>query len=193
MPEQAIIRTQVIVVGEVGTNTYGDLTFTDKEGGAYKVSAKRKPYFDKVIVPGMAVQLSYAMSSFGKEYVYGAVQVKDNLPPPTTPPPMTHPDAPAIPKPEIKGVPLNLEHGMGKSDWAEKDRITRKSIERQTSLNAAIELGKALGIAPLTSSQVIATAKLFEAYLEGKEVQPASKLIEAAKKLGAEEIPKEGE
>ncbi len=101
-----------------------------------------------------------------------------------------------MPKPEIKVEPSKPEQGMGKTDWAEKDRITRKSIERQTSLNAAIELGKALGVAPLTSSQVIATAKRFEAYLEYgdvKEVQPAKNLIEAAKKLGAEEIPVEEE
>jgi hypothetical protein len=92
MTEQAIIRTQIIVVGEVGTNTYGDLTFTDKESGAYKIGAKRKQYFEKVILPGMAVQLNYAMSSFGKEYVYSASLVKDGLPPPTTPqpPPMTN-------------------------------------------------------------------------------------------------------
>ncbi len=192
MTEQAVIRTQVIVVGEVGTNSYGDLTFTDKTGGTYKVSVKRKQYFEKVIVPDMAVQLSYAMSSFGKEYVYSAMQVKDGLPPPTTPPPMTHPAAPVMPKPEIKVEPPKTEQVIGKTDWAEKDRITRKSIERQTSLNAAIELGKVLGISPLTSSTVIATAKLFEAYLEGKEVQPAkSHLVEVAKKLGAVEV-KEG-
>ena len=192
MTEQAIIRTQIVIVGEVGTNTYSDLTFTDKAGGAYKIGAKRKSYFEKVIVPGSAVQLSYAMSSFGKEYIYGAVQVKDNLPPPTTPPPMTHPTAPAIPKLEPEVKPPKPEQVTGKTDWAEKDRITRKSIERQTSLNAAIELGKAMGVTPLNSSQVIATAKLFEAYLEGKEVQPAKSLVDVAKEFGFKEIPKEG-
>ncbi len=81
---------------------------------------------------------------------------------------------------------------MTKSDWGEKDRITRKSIERQTALNDAVELAKLMGADKVTTEKIIATAKLFEAYLEGKEVQPAkSRLVEAAKKLGAEEMPKE--
>jgi len=75
---------------------------------------------------------------------------------------------------------------MTPDKWAEKDRITRKSIERQTSLNAAIELGKAMGVSPLTSSQIIATAKLFEAYLEGQEVVKKTRLVEEAKRLNEE-------
>ncbi len=180
MPEQAITKTQIIVVNEVGTNTYGDLTFTDKAGADYKVSVKRKQYFEKIIVQGVAVQLNYAMSSFGKEYIYSAVQVKDALPQPVHLAASYAPQ-PAIPKSETKPVVDN----MGKGDWAEKDRIIRKSIERQTSLNAAIEMAKILGVSPINSGQIIATAKLFEAYLEGKEV---NKLVEAAKKLGAVEI-----
>ena len=78
MTEQAITKTQIIVVQEVGANTYGDLTFTDKAGGDYKVSVKRKQYFEKVIIPGMAVQLNYAMSSFGKEYIYYSNKYRGN-------------------------------------------------------------------------------------------------------------------
>lgn len=85
-----------------------------------------------------------------------------------------------------------LETGMTKGDWAEKDKITRKSIERQTSLNAAIELAKIKGADD--AKRVLATAIFFEYYLEtGKspvhEVQKAeSKLVQEIKKLGAEEI-----
>lgn len=91
MAEQTIVRTQIIVVDVVGENSYGDLTFTDKEGTAYKIPVKRKQYFEKIIIPDMAVQLNYAMSSFNKEYIYSAVQVKGELPPPQKPyePPAT--------------------------------------------------------------------------------------------------------
>ena len=83
---------------------------------------------------------------------------------------------------------------MTKGDWAEKDRITRKSIERQTALNAAVELAKNAKT-ETTTADIIRTAHIFEAYLAGvpleKEVQPAH-LVQEAKKLGATEIKKEG-
>lgn len=75
---------------------------------------------------------------------------------------------------------------MSKDDWSEKDRITRKSIERQTSLNAAVEVSKTLPTDQVTTGKIIATAKLFEAYLEGRETK--RNLVEEAKKLGAVEI-----
>ena len=103
MTEATIIKTQIIVVNEVGQNTYGDMTFTDKEGNPYKISSKRKQYFEKIIVPDVAVQLSYAMSSFGKEYIYSAIQVKDKLPALASEPvpaPDKIPKEPIPPKPE---------------------------------------------------------------------------------------------
>ncbi len=82
------------------------------------------------------------------------------------------------------------ELGMSKEDWSEKDRITRKSIERQTSLNAAIELAKIKGTDD--TIKILATAKRFEAYLEtGIDKEVKSKLIDEVKKLGTE--IKEGE
>ena len=84
MPE--IERTQIIVVDEVGQNTYGDLTFTDKEGNSYKVSTKRRKYFDDVVKPGTAVQLNYS-TAYNKEYIYSAVQVEGGLSESTTPQP----------------------------------------------------------------------------------------------------------
>ncbi len=91
---------------------------------------------------------------------------------------------PKIPTPQKETTPE-----MTPDKWTEKDRITRKSIERQTSLNAAVELAKVGIIKP---DQVLPSARKFEEYLEGKEVQPAKHLVEAAKKMGATEI-KEGE
>ena len=174
MPEAEITRKQIIVVNEVGTNTYGDLTFTDKDGGQYKIGTKRKPYFEKVIIPNMAVQLNYVMSSFGKEYIYNATQIKDELP-------------------TVKATHLTdkgeLKPGeeMTKTDWSERDRTTRKSIERQTALKEATNIACAM-IAQgkeMSPSKVIATAKLFEAYLEGKVT---NRVVEAALKLGAEVV-----
>ena len=169
MAEAIITRTQIIVVGEVSKNSYGDLTFSDKEGKQYKISAKRISYFEKVIIPEMAIQLNFA-TAYNKEYIYSAVLVKDAMlikePAKVEAPP------PAIP--EIKQPKTE----MSKDDWAEKDRITRRSIERQKSLEMAVEVAKIKGSDDTV--KIIATAKLFEAYLEGE-----SNLIREAKKLGA--------
>ncbi len=95
-------------------------------------------------------------------------------------------------KPPASPLPKEIDKpNMSKEDWREKDKTTRKSIERQTSLNAAVELAK---LAPSKASVifVIEIAKVFEAYLDGKEVQPReSTMVSEAKKLGAKEI-KEG-
>ena len=79
---------------------------------------------------------------------------------------------------------------MSKDDWKEREQATRKSIERQTALNAAVRFTELVGAkeaAPGSSAtgRTIATAKIFEAYLEGKGVTPAkSSLVEEAKKMG---------
>lgn len=98
----------------------------------------------------------------------------------------------ALPTPTGTGQPAKTE--MTKDEWAEREKITRKSIERQTALNAAIELAKSNTIA---LTEIIQYARRFEAFLAGnmamldKEVQPAkTKLVDEAKKLGAEEIKK---
>ncbi len=44
----------------------------------------------------------------------------------------------------------------------------------------------------MSAAKVIDVAKVFERYLDGKEVQKASNLVEEAKKLGAKEIKKDG-
>ena len=179
MPEQKIIRTAIIVVDSVDTNSFGDLTFIDKESIGYKVSEKRKPYFEKIIVPGAAVQLNYAMSSFGKEYIYSAVQIKDKLPAPIelTKQPATEPTkTPGGKTPEVM---------MTKEDWAEKDRTIRKSIERQVALREAVELAKIKGVD--STEKVVATATYFETYLETGKVPAKKGLVEEAKNLGAAE------
>ncbi len=84
MPDVEIIRKQIIVVDAVGNNSYGDLTFTDKEGKEYKVGNKRISYFRDVIISGAAVQLNFSTYK-GREYVYSAELVKDGLPAPTIP------------------------------------------------------------------------------------------------------------
>ncbi len=89
--------------------------------------------------------------------------------------------------------PIKTE--MTKDDWKERDRITRQSIERQTALNAAVELAKNAK-AEITTADIIRTAHQFVAFLAGvppeKEVQSAKGLVEEARKLGATEIKKEG-
>ncbi len=101
----------------------------------------------------------------------------------------------ALATPAGNGQPAG--NGMTKNEWQEKDRVTRKSIERQTALNAAVELAKNSKV-EITTADIIRTAHSFEAYLAGvpveKEVQPAKKtLVEEAKKTGATEIKKGGD
>jgi hypothetical protein len=101
MPQPQIVRSEVVVIDTVGENDYGDLLFTDKTGTDHKIGEKRKRYFD-VIKPGAAVQLNYA-TAYGKEYIYNAVPVGDNLPPPVTPakPPVVESEKPkAQPAPQ---------------------------------------------------------------------------------------------
>ncbi len=98
------------------------------------------------------------------------------------------------PEPEAKQVTPKAD--MTKNDWAEKDRITRKSIERQKSLDLGVRVCELSGIKTGITEKAITTARAFEAYLEtgkeylGKEVQK-SHLVEAAKKMGAKEITEE--
>jgi hypothetical protein len=61
-----------------------------------------------------------------------------------------------------KGGKVTSVEPMTKEDWQEKDRITRKSIERQKSLEMAL---KALEVGAIDADKVIPTAKRFEQYL----------------------------
>ena len=82
--DKEITREDHIVVGQVYDNSYGDLLWTDKGGKEYKVSNKRRQYFEKIILPDTAVTLSYA-EAYGREYIYRAVTVEGELPPPAKP------------------------------------------------------------------------------------------------------------
>ncbi len=177
MSEVTITRKQIIVVGEVGTNSYGDLTWTDKEGRSYKVKSARKQYFE-AIVPGQAVEINFSEYK-GIEYPYSATAVKEKIevvePTHLTPRGGLKPVT-GTAKPLEKTEPKPI---MSKDDWSEKDRITRKSIERQTALNNAVAVAELVKEYEITTAKIIATAKLFEAYLEGNY------LVDEAKKLGA--------
>ena len=83
---------------------------------------------------------------------------------------------------EVNTVKPSQKAEMSKDDWAEKDQRTRKSIERQKSLELAVNLC----IAKLINKEEIPKyTKSFEKYLEkGGE----SALVKEAKKLGAVEV-----
>ena len=57
---------------------------------------------------------------------------------------------------------------MTKGDWAEKERITRQSIQRQTAIKASTELAVAKVRAGKETSlnEILAVAITFESYLE---------------------------
>ena len=81
MTEIKITRDDVVVINTVSNNSYGDLLFTDKGGGEYKISDKRVKHFEGIILPDTAVKLSFALSSRGTEYIHKAVAVAGELPP----------------------------------------------------------------------------------------------------------------
>ncbi len=86
---------------------------------------------------------------------------------------------------------ITASNEMTKSDWADKDRITRKSIERQKSLELATNLCIADKI---TLNQVGEWAKKFESYLEGEDMKPQrSRLAEEAQALGGVYIEEEND
>ncbi len=181
MTEAQITRKQVIVVDKTGQNTYGDLTFSDKEGKQYKISTKRKRHFDGIITPGNAVQLNYSVFK-DKEYIYSAESVAEKI------------DFQEIK--DTSKIPLQpkIEPGiMTKVDWDEKDRRTRKSIERQKALELAVSLTIADKLRLQNPGSILGWAELFESYLESGYKEVRSALVKKAKKLGATEIKKEAD
>ena len=134
--EATISRTQIIVIDNVGENPYKDLTFTDKEGKQYKISNKRRQFFDKTIIPNVAVELSYA-EAYGKEYIYSAAQVKDKFPPPQTSHPL--PNTPQSVTEASKTAEGTLPPPKPKIDSREE------SIERQSAAKNVLAL-LALGV-----------------------------------------------
>ncbi len=189
-----IKRKEIIIVDSVSKNSYGDLIFSDKSGKEYKISNKRVQYFENVIQPNMGVELHYAISSFGKEYIYSAIQVKDTLPPVnplveaakkmgTVPIDKIRVDGfkPQTDTPQSKSSPIKPQsntsiplspknapqsHQESEQDyWDKKNKATAKSIERQKSLELSITLAKRDG----DLTQIITTAKRFEKYLETGE------------------------
>ncbi len=107
--ERQISREDIVVVDTVGSNSYGDILFTDKSGTEYKISNKRVKYFEGIIVAGKAVKLSFALSSRGTEYVQKATLVEGALPETvvtSTPKPL--PTATPAPQVEISGAEMGM-------------------------------------------------------------------------------------
>ncbi len=77
--QNTLTKETEVVIASVNENGYKDLEFVDMEGNSYKISAKRTNYFKDKIVRGNKVTLQWAMSSFGKEYIYAA-QIIDSQP-----------------------------------------------------------------------------------------------------------------
>lgn len=177
MTQQPVItRTENIVVRSTTKSPTNYLIVTDESGTEHKVSPKRDRLFP-IFQPGAAVHLEYA-EYMKQEYIANATPIEQMIE--TVKPPETGGvDVPVL-KLTGKGKVIPKDE-MSKDDWAEKDRITRISIERQTSLNAAVEVAKLMGVDKVTTEKIITTAKRFEEYLRG------DRLAEEAKRLGATE------
>ena len=154
-PRNPIIKRVKITVESSDTNQYGDLIVHSKEGQDYKVSNKRTQLFD-VFQPDAEVVIGFA-SYMNKEYVAEATAAEQ----------IVSTDTPVQKEKDHLVKEATKIAKMTPDDWAEKDRITRISIERQTALKEAVNLAS-LHPEQATGEKVIATAKKFEKYLAGE-------------------------
>ena len=71
-------------------------------------------------------------------------------------------------------APMRSQSAMTKDDWAEKDRVTRQSIHRQSASDRAVALAVG-GVVPLNA--LIAWMKLFESYYDTGNTPPLGDLL----------------
>lgn len=159
-PRNPIIRRVKFTVRDSATDNYGNLVVQSTTGEEYKVSVKRNQLFD-VFQPDTEVVVGYA-SYMNKEYVAEATPSAQVVSTDTPIQAEKPPEKDHLVKEATKIA------NMSKDDWAEKDRITRTSIQRQTALKEAVNLAS-LHPEQATGEKVIATAKKFEKYLETGE------------------------
>ncbi len=184
MPEEI-----VITVAKKQAKDKGGFDILDTLGNKYLLSAKNINLAD-ALIEGRASKISAAKTSYGT-YINSAVLFDGK-------PSVEKRIEAASEIPKVgKIIPkTEPQESMSKSDWAEKDRITRKSIERQVALKESTNIACAV-IAQgkeMSPGKVIEVAKLFEEYLEKGEAKPQkSRLVEEAERLGGKEIKKGGE
>jgi len=145
---------QKITIAEIktkmGTNAKGDWTLViikDDKGAEYTS-------FDKTLIPltqGSIIEVETEITAKdGKTKVnITAWKLIESKPAPVSP---------VIPAPVI----------TTKEDWAEKDRITRISIERQVSLKCSVEARPGQ-----TDTVIVATAEAFYQFLRGQPAKEA--------------------
>lgn len=170
MPEPKIERYETITVETTQKNQYGDLMVN----GTLKIGKKRSNLFD-VCQPGAEIKLGYA-SYMNKEYIATAEQTGKHIVPEdhlvkaakemgAVPVDEIRKDGfkpqPSPQDPQSKSTPLPDK--MTPELWDAKESRTRKSIERQKSLELVINLV----IADKIPLQEASTWVLkFERYLE---------------------------
>jgi hypothetical protein len=175
--EVKIVRYETIIVKDATPNSYGDLVVN----GGIKV---KKKDLHQVFQVGAEVKIGYALFKNDKmkearEYVATAEQTgKHEVPKDTSlveaaksigaevinPPPLKgdryNPKYDKEPAPQTSQS-VTLNDKMSKNDWDEKDRHTRKSIERQKALELACNVTKLDA-----NEKIILTARRFEIFLE---------------------------
>ena len=166
MAEVTITRKFEIVVDTVESNQYDDLLFTDKGGNNYKVGNKRVHFFEGIVVPDAAVQLNYA-TAYGNEYIYNAVQVKGELPPPTFAiQPVPQEDEPPPEELETLDKAMSEKGSKDRGSFAKyvvDDRT--HDIHRQVALKCAVEL-VSHGFAKI--GELKSTSNMLLKYLDGE-------------------------
>jgi len=156
------MQDTIIKVGTTEIDEYGNLLVTPSGGGDKIKIAQKRTHLHHLFEQGNTVALHWE-TYMNKSYVANANLVEGELPT-------------IVKQAEKLGGTLaeitpQADAKMTKEDWAEKERITRKSIERQTSLKEAVnvavaEIDKGKEMTP---AKIIELAKRFCKYLDTGE------------------------
>ena len=143
--EAEITRSEIIVVDTIGSDSYGNLNFMNKEGKEYKVKQGRRKYFDDIIKPGLAVKLSFA-EYMKSEYVYKAELVSDKLPPPTSE--ATQSSSGAVEKKVPQELPKQAIAPQEKGLWIKElgEMIRTNTFKKETEIG---KVGRAFYLAEM--------------------------------------------
>jgi len=140
MPEVKIERYEVITPDSIVPDTYENITVKTTTGTTVKVNKKHEALhqlFYDACEGHRALKLGYA-SYMNKEYVHTA-EFFDGKPPMEK---QVDPITAGVEKTQVK------PEAMTPDKWADKDRITRESIEAQVAFKGTVELMVAKIILP---------------------------------------------
>jgi len=141
MPEPEIVRTEVITPESVVGDNYGNIIVKTTTGAEVKVNKKHEglhQLFYDATEEGRALKIGYAVY-MNREYVHTS-ELFDGKPPVEK---QVKPITAGVGKTEAMNDMMNRVnriYEMTPDKWADKDRITRESIEAQVAMKCLTDL-----------------------------------------------------